>query len=129
MSTRESDFWNERSGPRIAPEHFSDIVATAADLAIVVSEAGRIVSVMANPLNSALGRMDHWEGRNIREFLARDSEEKVFRHLAAVLADRADRPVSIEVNHADGATWDFPIRYTFHLTGREGRILMLGRDL
>ncbi|MEM7490408.1 MAG: transcriptional regulator PpsR, partial [Pseudomonadota bacterium] len=47
----------------------------------------------------------------------------------AVLADRADRPVSIEVNHADGATWDFPIRYTFHLTGREGRILMLGRDL
>ncbi|MEM8824823.1 MAG: transcriptional regulator PpsR [Pseudomonadota bacterium] len=129
MSTRESDFWNERSGPRIAPEHFADIVATAADLAILVSQNGRILSVMTNPLNSALGRMDHWEGRNIKDFLARDSEEKVLRHLAAVIEDRADRPVAIEVNHADGATWDFPIRYTFHQTGREGRILMLGRDL
>ncbi|MEM7642728.1 MAG: transcriptional regulator PpsR [Pseudomonadota bacterium] len=129
MSTRESDFWNERYGPRIAPEHFADIVATAADLAILLSANGRVLSVMTNPLNSALGRMDHWEGRNIKDFLARDSEEKVFRHLAAVIEDQADRPVAIEVNHADGATWDFPIRYTVHQTGREGRILMLGRDL
>ncbi|MEM8851176.1 MAG: transcriptional regulator PpsR [Pseudomonadota bacterium] len=129
MSTRESDFWNERYGPRIAPEHFADIVATAADLAILLSANGRVLSVMTNPLNSALGRMDHWEGRSIRDFLALDSEEKVFRHLTAIIEDRADRPVAIEVNHADGATWDFPIRYTFHQTGREGRILMLGRDL
>jgi transcriptional regulator PpsR len=129
MNTRESDFWNERSGPRIAPEHFGDIVATAADLAIVVAESGRVISITTNPLNSALGSVAHWEGRNIREFLAPDSEEKVFRQIAAVQEDRAGRPGAIEVNHADGATWDFPIRYTLHRTGRDGRTLMLGRDL
>jgi transcriptional regulator PpsR len=129
MNTRESDFWNERAGPRIAPEHFANIVATAADLALLLSASGRILSVVANPLNSALGRMDHWEGRDVRDFLAPDSREKVMRHLAATLDDESGRPEAIEVNHADGATWNFPIRYTMHQTGRDGRVLMLGRDL
>ncbi|WP_371156095.1 transcriptional regulator PpsR [Jannaschia sp. 2305UL9-9] len=129
MNTRESDFWNERSGPRIAPEYFGDIVATAADLAIVLSEGGTVVSVTRNPLNSALGQMDHWAGRKITEFLAPDSMRKVTRLLSAVTNGEADHPESIEVNHIDGAAWDFPIRYTMHLTGRDGRVLMLGRDL
>ncbi|MGB3408779.1 MAG: transcriptional regulator PpsR [Jannaschia sp.] len=129
MNTRESDFWNERSGPRIAPEHFGDIVATAADLAIVVSESGTIVSVTTNPLNSALGRVGHWDGRKITEFLAPDSQRKVMAQLAAVSDQNTSRPESIEVNHMDGAVWDFPVRYTLHPTGRDGRILMLGRDL
>lgn len=129
MNTRESDFWNERSGPRIAPEHFGDIVATAADLAIILSESGTVVSVTTNPLNSALGQIGHWEGRRITEFLAPDSTRKVMAQLEAVLKDDRARPDSIEVNHLDGAAWDFPVRYTLHKTGRDGRVLMLGRDL
>ncbi|MGB3554447.1 MAG: transcriptional regulator PpsR [Jannaschia sp.] len=129
MNTRESDFWNERSGPRIAPEHFGDIVATAADLAIVLSEGGTIISITSNPLNSAMGRMEHWEGRKIAEFLAPDSQPKVMAQLAAVARHDPDRPKSIEVNHIDGAAWDFPVRYTLHQTGRDGRVLMLGRDM
>ncbi|WGH80260.1 transcriptional regulator PpsR [Jannaschia ovalis] len=129
MNTRESDFWNERAGPRIAPEYFGDIVATAADMALLVAPSGRIISVTTNPLNSGLGRIDHWEGRPIAEFLAPDSIAKVERQLTATLDGAANGSEAIEVNHADGALWDFPVRYTFHRTGREGRVLMLGRDM
>ncbi|TFL19319.1 transcriptional regulator PpsR [Jannaschia formosa] len=129
MNTRESDFWNERAGPRIAPEHFGEIVATAADLAIVVGESGRVISITTNPLNSAIGSVDHWEGRPIRDFLAPDSVDKVSRQIAATLRQEERRPETIEVNHIDGAAWEFPVRYTMHLTGRDGRVLMLGRDM
>ncbi|PWJ21711.1 transcriptional regulator PpsR [Jannaschia seohaensis] len=128
MNTRESDFWNERSGPRIAPEHFGEIVATAADIALVVGEGGTIISFTTNPLNSAIGRIDHWEGRPITDFLSADSTAKVTRQIAATIRGE-ERPTAIEVNHVDGAAWDFPVRYTTHLTGRDGRVLMLGRDL
>ena len=129
MNTRESDFWNERSGPRVSPEFLGDIVATAADIAIVLSPGGTVVSIATNPLNSAMGQVGHWEGRKISEFLAPDSERKVLNQLEAVANGEKSRPDMIEVNQIDGAAWDFPVRYTLHQTGRDGRILMLGRDL
>jgi transcriptional regulator PpsR len=129
MNTRESDFWNERSGPRIAPEHFGEIVATAADIAIVVGPSGSIFSTTTNPLNSAVGSIRHWEGRPIADFLAPDSRNKVMQKIAAVIDGAHGANDAIEVNHVDGATWDFPVRYTLHQTGRDGRVLMLGRDL
>lgn len=129
MNTRETDFWNERSGPRIAPEHFNNIVATAADLAIILDITGKVRSVVVNPLNPTLGRLDHWANRDIREFLAEDSMAKVEAQLEAHKGGGADPVDAIEVNHFDNANWEFPIRYTLHRTGQEGVILMLGRDL
>ena len=129
MATREIDFWNERTGPRIAPEHLGDILATAADIAMVVSGAGIVHSISVNPLNAGLGRLTHWEGRDIRDVLAPDSERKVVREIAAVISGAAERAPGIEVNHVDGAEWEAPIRYVLHPTGRDGRVLMLGRDL
>jgi transcriptional regulator PpsR len=128
MSTRESDFWNERYGPRIAPEHFGEIVATAADLALVVSAGGTVMSATTNPLNAGLGKVDHWVGRDLREFLARDSVEKLDSALAR-MADGAEGVAAVELNHQDNAAWSAPMRYTLHHTGRDGRILMMGRDL
>jgi transcriptional regulator PpsR len=129
MNTRESDFWNERAGPRIAPEHFGDIVATAADLAILLAPSGTVISITKNPLNSAIGSVAHWEGRRISEFLAPDSRGKVMDRLEAVGRGEGASREAFEVNHVDGATWDFPVRYTLHETGRDGRTLMLGRDM
>ncbi|MEL6587998.1 MAG: transcriptional regulator PpsR, partial [Pseudomonadota bacterium] len=74
-------------------------------------------------------RLDHWVGRNMSEFLALDSQKKVMAQLEAVGRGADNRPAAIEVNHMDGAAWAFPVRYTLHNTGREGRILMLGRDM
>ena len=129
MNTRETDFWSERSGPRIAPEHFNSIVATAADLAIILELTGKVRSVVVNPLNPTLGRLDHWANRDIREFLAEDSLSKLEKQLEAHREGAADPVDAIEVNHYDNANWEFPIRYTLHRTGQDDVILMLGRDL
>ena len=66
MKSRGSEFWNEQSGPPIAPEHINDIVTTAADLAIVLETNGKVRSVVVNPLNPTLGQLDHWKDRDIR---------------------------------------------------------------
>lgn len=129
MNTREGEFWAERSVPRIAPEHFNEIVATAADLAIVVNLKGIVQSLVVNPLNPGLGRLDHWENRDIREFLAEDSLKKLERQLEAYRGDAAENFDSIEVNHYDNSNWEFPIQYTMHRTGDKDLILMLGRDM
>jgi transcriptional regulator PpsR len=129
MNTRGSDFWDQSSAAPIAPEQFNEIVTTAADLAIVLDTSGTVKSVIVNPLNPTLGRLDHWKDRDIREFMAEDSLSKLETQLEAYRGG-TNRPAdAIEVNHYDNANWEFPIRYTLHKTGRDDIILMLGRDL
>lgn len=129
MNTREINFWVGANKPRISPEHFNDIVATAADIALVVTLDGRIKTVVVNPMNQTMGRLDHWINRQLSDFLAEDSCSRVeslmheFRTGAALISK------SVEINHFDNANWEFPVRYTFHLTGEDGEILLLGRDL
>jgi transcriptional regulator PpsR len=129
MNTRGSDFWDQPSAPQIGPEQFSEIVTTAADLAIVLDTEGTVKSVITNPLNPTLGRLDHWKDRDIREFMADDSLAKLETQLAAYREGQKAKVDAIEVNHFDNANWEFPIRYTIHKTGNPDIILMLGRDL
>jgi transcriptional regulator PpsR len=129
MNTRGSDFWDQPSAPQIAPEQFNEIVSTAADLAIVLDTEGTVKSVIVNPLNPTLGRLDHWKDRDIREFMAEDSLSKLEAQLEAYRGGHGRVADAIEVNHYDNANWEFPIRYTMHKTGRDDIILMLGRDL
>ncbi len=129
MNTRGSDFWDQPSAPPIGPEQFNEIVTTAADLAIVLDLEGTVKSVITNPLNPTLGQLDHWKGRDIREFMADDSLAKLDSQLAAWRAGGKPKVDAIEVNHFDNANWEFPIRYTIHRTNRPDTILMLGRDL
>ncbi|MDU8944505.1 transcriptional regulator PpsR [Ovoidimarina sediminis] len=128
MSTRGTRYWSSGSIPLIGPDVLGDIISTAADLAIVVSDVGQILSVLINPTHSGFGDLDHWEGRNIRDFLTRESVPK----LEAQLRDFAsgDMPArAMELNHTDRGDWEFPVRYTLHQIGPDGALLMLGRDL
>lgn len=129
MNTREIDFWIGAEDPRIKPEHFNQIVATAADIAIVINLDGVIETVVINPLNRSVGKLDHWINRDLRDFLALDSATRVEALLAEYRAGKTDTTTEVEVNHFDNANWDFPIRYSFHTTGHENSLLMLGRDL
>ncbi len=129
MNTREIDFWIGADDPRISPEHFNEIVATASDIAIVVSMDGTIDTVVVNPLNQTIGKIDHWINRNMADFLADDSRSRFDDVLQEFRDGKVTVARSVEINHFDNATWDFPIRYTFHVTGRDDTILMLGRDL
>lgn len=129
MNTREIDFWIGADDPRISPEHFNEIVATASDVAIVISMDGTIETVVVNPLNQTIGRLDHWINRNMSDFLAEDSRGRFEAVVENFREGKVETPNSVEINHFDNANWDFPIRYTFHVTGRDNTLLMLGRDL
>ncbi len=129
MTSRGTKYWNSGAIPLIAPEILGNIISEVADLAIVISDTGRDLSVLVNPLNDTFRRLEHWEGKDVRSALAVESVSKFDARLSEFLrADGEIRP--IELNHSDQVgRWEFPIRYSFHRIGPDGAILMLGRDL
>ena len=128
MSSRGTRYWSSGSIPLIAPDVLGDIIATASDLAIVISDTGEVQSVLVNPTHQSFGSLDHWQGRDIRDFLTGESIPKLEAQLNAFSSGH-DHPRPMELNHADGGDWQFPVRYTLHQIGPDGALLMLGRDL
>ncbi|MEM6727229.1 MAG: transcriptional regulator PpsR, partial [Pseudomonadota bacterium] len=120
-------YWSTGSIPLIAPEMLGGIISSASDLSLVISEDATILSVLVNPEARSLGQLQHWEGRNVRDFLTPESIPKLDAKMAGLEGPTARRPV--ELNHVDKAAWEFPIRYTFHRVTPDGALLMLGRDL
>jgi transcriptional regulator PpsR len=129
MTSRGAKFWKSGAIPLIAPEILGDIIADVADLAIVISEDGLVLSVIVNPNHRSFLVLEHWEGKDIRDSLAVESLPKFENRLAEFLDGKADvRPV--ELNHSrDVSDWDSPVRYSFHRIAPNGAVLMLGRDL
>ncbi len=129
MTSRGTKYWASGAIPLIGPDILGNIIATLADLAIVITSEGHVLSVLANPIHRSYVELSTWEQHDIRRFLTPDSVPKFDRALATYLDDaRADRP--IELNHFDVThAWEFPINYTLHRIGPDGAILMLGRDL
>jgi transcriptional regulator PpsR len=127
LTPRGTKYWSTGSIPLIAPELLGDIIASASDLAIVVSAEGTVLSALVNPGNRGFGSLQHWEGKDIRDLLTSESVSKLDAQLSSVANGQTTRPA--ELNHTDGTRWEFPIRYTFHRIGPDGAVLMLGRDL
>lgn len=129
MTSRGTKYWNSGAIPLIAPEILGDIIAEVADVGVVISETGSILSVLVNPNNDAFRQLERWENKDIRTTLTIESVSKFESRLAEFLEDGPQvRPV--ELNHTDGSNrWESPVRYSFHRIGPDGAILLLGRDL
>ena len=128
MTSRGTKYWSSGAIPLIAPELLGDIIATSSDIALVVSDVGDVLSVLVNPGHTSFGRLDHWEGRNVRDFLTVESVPKFDTQIAkAISGDGTGK--AVELNHTDTTNWEFPVRYSFHRIGPDGAVLMLGRDL
>jgi len=128
VTSRGVKYWSGGTIPLIAPDLLGGIIASAADVSLVISDVGEILSVLVNPVHDSFEKLSHWEGRDIREVLTRESHAKIDRILES-LGTGDELSPAIEVNHADNGTWEFPVRYTFHHIGPDGALLMLGRDL
>ena len=128
MTPRGTRYWDNGSIPLIGPDILGRIISRAADIAFVVEPDGTILSVIVNPESDSFGHLDHWVGRDVREFLTSESIRKFDDKMASV-AQSEDSGGTLELNHADSAVWSFPVRYSFHMVGPEGAVLMLGRDL
>jgi len=129
MTSRGAKYWNTGAIPLIAPEILGDIIAQVADVGIVVSEDGTILSVLVNPDNPAFHALETWEKKDLRSFLTEESIPKFDSRLNEFL--EGDNPVRpLELNHLDDdKRWGSPVRYSFHRIGPDGAILLLGRDL
>jgi hypothetical protein len=128
MNSGGSSFWTSGSIPVIEPEFLSSLIASASDIALVVSKTGKILSVLINRSEASFGNLEHWEGRPVREFLTTESVPK----FEAILAEFNDGHVTtkaMELNHSDNSVWEFPVRYSFHAFGDGDALIMLGRDL
>ena len=129
MTSRGTKYWKSGTIPLIAPDILGDIIAEVADIAVVLSEEGHVLSVLINPETDGLGNVKAWENTPFRDNLTVESAEKFDARLAEFHRDGHQvRP--LELNHGTGTgAWEFPIRYTFHTIGPDGAILLLGRDL
>jgi transcriptional regulator PpsR len=114
--------------PLIAPDLLSEIIATAADIALLVSPSRRIISVLVNPHHRSFGQLTDWEGAHLKDVLAAESLRKIEARIEGMHGARHG-DVAVEVNHADQSNWEFPVRYSLHRIGSDDSILMLGRDL
>ena len=128
MKTGGSNFWSSGAVPLIEPEFLSSIIAAASDIALVVSAEGTILSVVIYEQGDSFGNLNHWEGRAVVDFLTEESIEKFQAAHGAYLSGTPPQK-SMELNHLDNATWQYPVRYTFHRFGHENAVLLLGRDL
>ncbi|MBI1170427.1 transcriptional regulator PpsR [bacterium] len=116
------------SMPLVDPALLSQIVATTADISILVSAAGRVEAVLVNPHHAAFGQLDDWTGRPLIDLVTEESREKVDRRLEQIRKPGA-KSLAVEVNHTGLSIWEFPVRYALHLLGKDGNVLMLGRDM
>lgn len=114
--------------PLMSPDVLTEIVASAADLALLVSPARRVVSVMADPQNGLQSKVADWEGAALSSIFAPESWRKLDARLTELREGRRPR-ISLELNHSDNAVWEFPVRYTLHRIGSDDSVLMIGRDL
>ncbi|MEX5727645.1 transcriptional regulator PpsR [Rhodovulum iodosum] len=129
MTSRGTKYWSSGAIPLIAPELLGDIIASAADISLVISQEGRVLSVLVNQAHRSFGKLDHWEGLDLRDFLTTDSQPKLEKMLE-IFAGGGESDKAVELNHTDRENWDFPVRYSFHRIGPdESVLLMLGRDL
>lgn len=66
MTSRGTKYWNSGSIPLIAPEILGNIIAEVADLGIVISSEGHVLSVLVNPLYDSFKSFERFENRDIR---------------------------------------------------------------
>jgi transcriptional regulator PpsR len=124
-----TETWTSGLVPLIAQDAFHDIISRVADLGIVISADGDVRGVLANPSFRPKDTLLRFEGHAFRDTLTPESISKFEIRLAAFQEGTAPAS-SIELNHkTESNTRTFPVRYTFHDIGEDGKILLMGRDL
>ncbi|MEL6258406.1 MAG: transcriptional regulator PpsR [Pseudomonadota bacterium] len=106
-------------------EKTAEIVARAADVALVI-EDGVIQDVaLANSELAAEGYAKAWRGKRWVDTVTTESRRKIEELLASTERDFRWR----QVNHPSQTALDVPIKYTAIEIGPKSRMVVLGRDL
>lgn len=129
LKTNGTTSLNSGSIPLISPDLLAEIISTASDLALLINKAGIVQSVLTNRHHRTFGQLRHWEGRHIHAVLTEESVAKLDARLAQLHDAAPGVSLAVELNHAEDAAWEFPVRYSIHRLRPDDSVLMLGRDL
>ncbi|TNF64024.1 MAG: transcriptional regulator PpsR [Rhodobacteraceae bacterium] len=128
MSVERFVLGTSETDVKITSEFLGEIVAAAADIALLISPEGNILSITIQDGADSFGNLDHWLKRPLTDFLTDESVAKFEDAHSAFLSGDTIRK-HIELNHRDNASWEFPVRYAFLRLGTTNTALLLGRDL
>jgi transcriptional regulator PpsR len=103
------------------------LIAASADLALVVDKKGVIKDLAFDNSDLARDGFEAWIGRPLIETVTVESRPKIEELLRDAGAKAAPR--WRQVNHPTARGRDVPIRYAAFEIGREGKIVVVGRDL
>ncbi len=103
------------------------LIATAADIALIVDLDGTIHDVALGTECATMDSARSWIGQPWIETVTAESLAKVEDLIRE--AKHAAPPRWREVNHAAAGDGSIPIRYAAMQAGRDGRIVAIGRDL
>lgn len=132
MSNDGANFSLCGSRPLFGSDLLSGIVASAADIAVIVDASGTISAAMASADSRAFGEVAKWQGKSLRTLVDEDSFAKFQTRQAEVAAIAASEDNGVfrwaELIHLDKDGNDYPVRYSIHWLGDRDQVLMLGRD-
>ena len=128
MKQKSDNLWKFGSIPVIEPEDLGIVLATSSDIAVLLNSDTKISSILVNKAEKSYGNLDHWIGRKITDFLTTESIPKI-KSAIDKLENGETVLYGLELNHVDNAYWQFPIKYNIHRLGKDGQIILLGRDL
>ena len=120
--------WSNGSDLRVPPDRLGEVLAAAADIVMSVDRRGIVQEILTNSGDQTLGCLDHWVGRDLRQFLTPECHPKLDALLKHIDGGPVSRP-RVELNHIDNANWEFPVQYTALRLGADLPILLVGRDL
>ena len=127
MTTKLDSSAIGRAGLSVGPELLQRILASDADIVLLVDPEGIISGAETNPSNPGLPAAADWPGRPLREVLTVESVAKLDTHLERLEA--GENVPSTELNHPLGSGPDLAMRYAVHRIDAKGTLLMLGHDL
>ena len=116
-----------KAGLAAGAEPLQRILASAADLVLLVNPHGRVEAVETNPDIPGFPSTEQWPGRELREIMTVESVDKICDHLDRAAAGA--RLPAMELNHVVEGGADIAIRYAVHRLDAQGSLLLLGHDL
>lgn len=103
------------------------LIATAADIALIVDPDGTIHDLALGTEGADIADAQAWVGQPWIETVTAESRAKVEDLIRQ--AKRAAPPRWREINHSAAGDGSIPIRYAAMQAGANGRIVAIGRDL
>jgi transcriptional regulator PpsR len=111
----------------LEPAQAADVVALASDVAMVLDSQGVIRDISIGSSDLARRGLAEWLDRSWIDTVTSESRHKVSEMLRDASGGVASR--WREINHPSESGDNLPIRYFAVDTGRDGRVIIIGRDL